>query len=322
MIRLATTALCVLAAMPAGAATLSDYTSFYAFGDSLSDDGKLALPPPSLGGRWTNDLTWAERVARDFAVSGNLALGGATAEADNENLYPAEARPLATLAGQVAAFLASDPVAAAGSNPLVSIFIGANDIFQDAGEADFSIAAIGDSVAAAIRDLSAGGPFDDFVLSLLPVPDAAPGFNALATAYNDYLFGLVPGLEADGIDVVVNDLASLTARIAADPLAYDITQPGTCAPRFLPPPPDSENCTYVGTVDGVPRYDLTRADAYYLVDPVHPSGTVHRLWARQFAAAVAADPGPAPVPLPATGLLLLGGLGALALRRRRGAAQA
>ena len=317
MIRLATTALCVLAAAPLQAATLNDFTSFYVFGDSLSDDGKLTLPPPSLGGRWTNGLTYAEIVARDFAVSGNLALGGATAEPDNETLYPAEARPLATLGGQVAAFLAADPIATAGSNPLVSILIGANDIFQDAGEADFSIAAIGDSVADAIRSLSAGGPFDDIVLSLLPVPDAAPGFNALASAYNDYLFGLVPGLEAEGINIVVNDLATLTGEIAANPLAYGITQPGACAPRFLPPPPDAGNCTYVGTVDGVPRYDLSLADAYYLVDPVHPSATVHRLWAGQFAAAVAADAGIAPVPLPATGLLLLGGMGALALRRQR-----
>ncbi|WP_368073725.1 hypothetical protein [Sulfitobacter sp. JL08] len=89
------------------------YTSFYTFGDSLSDDGKfLALDPPSLGGRFSKDLVWAERIEDQFIAAGrdtaNLAIGGATA---GDQTTPAT--PLSTFGGQIGPF---KPRLASGRN--------------------------------------------------------------------------------------------------------------------------------------------------------------------------------------------------------------
>lgn len=80
-----------------------DFTAYFAFGDSLTADGKGApLAPPSFDGRFSNGLTYADRIAEDFAAAGlptgNLALGGATAGPVNTTVYPdpAAAAPFAT----------------------------------------------------------------------------------------------------------------------------------------------------------------------------------------------------------------------------------
>ena len=86
------------------------YTSYFAFGDSLTDDGKFGpggLAPPSFDGRFSNGLTYAEYIASDFEAQGkftlNLALGGATAGEVNTNTpsYPTAALPFATFSSQV-----------------------------------------------------------------------------------------------------------------------------------------------------------------------------------------------------------------------------
>ena len=173
-------AACLAAPLHAAAPAAPEdvFTSFWAFGDSLTDDGKLdgALIPPSFEGRFTNGPTWAELIAAGFAVSGNYALGGATAGPENENVYPAAAAPLATLAGQGALFAATG-AAVAGANPLVAIWAGSNDIFQNWDEAGFDPAAAADALAQMVYDLAALGPvFDDFLIPLLPGATGSPAF--------------------------------------------------------------------------------------------------------------------------------------------------
>ena len=151
-----TAAACVVAfSAPASASSITDFfTGFYSLGDSLTDDGKFGLAgsggllePPSFGGRFTNGLTWSEYIEDSFAAAGhdsrNYALGAATASPTNF-VNPG---PLGTLEKQVAAFTAEllapivPPLRNPGDNPLVSLWFGANDIFQ------------GQSATAAARSL-------------------------------------------------------------------------------------------------------------------------------------------------------------------------
>jgi len=127
------------------AVTLDSFSSYVAFGDSLTDDGKLGvLAPPSFGGRFSNGITYAEHLADDFKASGkttvNLAVGGATVENDNENLVPG-LEFIGTFAGQVSALETQINFAglgqALGDNPLVSVLFGGNDILQDMTEGSF-----------------------------------------------------------------------------------------------------------------------------------------------------------------------------------------
>jgi phospholipase/lecithinase/hemolysin len=164
------------------AATIfNDFTSYFATGDSLSDNGKLvdAFEAPSVGNRFSNGKVWVEHIADHFAFSRNFAVGGATAGAFNTTPYPDPLLPIGTFAGQARAVTALEP--AAGSNPLVSVLFGANDIFQGLSAGTITPAAVegfASDVAQGIRDIWAGGPqFDDFAVANLPDLGAIPAFN-------------------------------------------------------------------------------------------------------------------------------------------------
>ncbi|WP_375688893.1 SGNH/GDSL hydrolase family protein [Pseudooceanicola sp. LIPI14-2-Ac024] len=317
------TAAATIVSVPVQASPLSDiFTSFYAFGDSLTDDGKFgALLPPSFGGRFTNGPTYAEMIAEDFAVSENYALGGATAGPVNtnapygtSNVPPFEdLNKYATLGDQVDLFMSELDLGAAGSNPLVSILMGSNDIFQNALDPLFDVTETVEHVITAVYEIAAAGPFDDFIIPLTPGTDS-PVYGALRIAYNDYLLSRLADLEADGLNIFVADLDAASDRIDADPEAYGITEEGYCAPSFFSLDL-TRNCTFVGIGPSGPIFDLTLANAYPLADPVHPTTPIHTEWAKEITATVQADL--SPVPLPAGGVLLLAGLGALGIARRR-----
>ena len=191
---LATAGLIAVMSLPAAATSITDrYTSFYVFGDSLSDDGKfgqLPATPPSVGGRFSNGPVWAEHIAQDFEDAGrdtgNLAVGGATAS-DLATLTP-----LSTFNGQIDAFLGSiftgmglpeqlapEPVFSEtapnpGSNPLVAVWFGGNDLFASFAESDVIAAA--KAVTDGITRLATSplGSFDDFLVANLPDLGATP----------------------------------------------------------------------------------------------------------------------------------------------------
>lgn len=321
----------VAVSAPAQAAPLSSiFSSYFAFGDSLTDDGKYGyLPAPSLGGRFTNGPTYAEHIAGDFAVSGNYALGGATAGPVNANVPYGTAitdptldlDQFATLSSQVDVFELDPTRLLAGSNPLVSVLMGSNDIFQQAYLPDgsvnpaFDVTETVDYVTSAVRRIAALGPYDDFIIPLTPGADNAV-YGPFRQAYNAYLMTQVADLIAEGLTIYIPDLDAVSATIAADPTAYGITETGSCIHSIIGGNnPLVDNCTLVGfDGSGGPIFDLSLANLYPLADLVHPSATVHAEWAKGVTARVQADL--SAVPLPAAGVLLLAGLGSLALRRR------
>ena len=309
-------------ASPLAAAPISDvYTSYFAFGDSLTDDGKNGdrLDPPSFGGRYTNGLTYSEMSAEGFSSYKNYALGGATAGPNNIYIpfYAADVQQFATLDRQVDYFTTTGDYMTAGDNPLVSILMGSNDIFQQSANPLYDVRDTVDYVIDAILDIAALDPaFDDFVVPYSPGAFGDNAYVQLRTDYNDYLDERAAELEAQGLNIIQFSLDVGTLRILDDLEGYGITEEGPCAPAFNNVPVE-QNCTFVGyDEDDMPIFDLDLANAYRLADPVHPTTPVHTEWSKELVGAVEADLA-AEVPLPASGLLLLAGLGGVAGFRRR-----
>ncbi len=315
-ILIATVATCGLA-MPVAAGTLTDtFTSYYAFGDSLTDDGKFgSLFAPSLGGRFSNGRTYAEYIADEFTDanldSGNFALGGATAS--DTNLNPDLPASLNTFFGQIGTFAGAvtGSLTSPGDNPLVSVLFGGNDFFQ--GQ-DMTAAA--DSVANGIRAIGsiASDTFDDFLVLSLPDISGSPRFagdpiaKAASDAFNAQLALNIIDLRSEGFNIITFDTDSVTQEILADfangsPL-YGVTNVTT--PCTLSMAVDGPNCV----ADG---FD---PDTYLYSDAVHPNGVSQRLLGERVIATVEAVPVPAAMPLMLTAAL---GFGAAAWRRRRAA---
>ena len=330
---------------PVAASTITErYTSFYVTGDSLSDDGNLFGPfwyfatggsPYSgsffTGGTFTNGEVWNEPLLDDFEDAGRDAenFAVARAEADGSILFP-------DLDRQIDRLLDRTSPGERGAEPLVSIWIGANDVLDALGSTDARRVArkAADGVAAGARRLAALG-LDDLVVLNLPDLAWVPRFNlferdlraearAASRAYNRRLARNVGALEAEGIDVVEVDAARLFNRVRRDPGAYGLVE-ATLPCVF---PTDAAAGAY-----GQPRRcDRATARERLFIDAVHPNARAHAVLgdfvrdaieaeaagATRLAAAAAA---PAPAPLPPAALLLpaaLAGLGLLRRRRARG----
>ena len=322
-------------ATTATASPLDKFTSYYAFGDSLSDNGKFGpgvLSAPSLDGRFSNGRVWTELLADEFAAAGkdtqNYAIGGATAGPQD-----APRTPISTFAGQIQAFSANlllnapvppffdaiDP----GESPLVSVWFGANDLFStlasDSRVADARDAAnrLTDQVAGIAAATS--GLFDDFIIPNLPNLGMTPSYalfdpeqqaNAeeASLAFNAQLRDNISELRKSGLTIHTVSVFDLFVAALNDPLGpdglydfEDVTRP--CAISFtrdLGP-----DCVTDGGLT------LEQVDRFLFADAVHPTAATHRVLAAETAASV--------VPLPASAPLFLAAVGAFGFvaRRRR-----
>lgn len=347
-----------LLAVPAHAAP-TGFTDFVGFGDSLSDKGRFPVPlattPPQDGSRFSDGPTWMERVGAAFEARGganiNMALGGATAgpnTLDRVNQYigaeganaifngPRDPNnpddipylELIDFGAQVNAFL-NGPTASAvgglantvGSNPLVTVLLGGNDFLglpDNPTRTDFNI--VGGTVIGALSAgittlaTSAGGVFNDFMVANMPsftknpslffVPQALKDPTDFAIQqFNAALAGNMAILGANlGVNIEIFDLYSTFETVYADGLSEGLIGFDSCLPGG-----GVNNCPVPGA-----------SEQFLFLDDIHPNSFIQSGMGdavlTQLSGRIAA-----PVPLPAGGLLLLAGLGAFAVARRRAA---
>lgn len=318
-IRLAAVVSTGLIATSAHAAPLSDvYSGLAVVGDSLSDPGNLfdavgrPVSPPYFEGRFSDGPVYADLLAEGFAPGSvaNVAFGGARAvpnreTGDDEDLIPDLPEQLS--------LLSVVPQQVFGDASLALMLFGGNDGFAAVGRPDQE-ARLRDAAAAVAdgaRALVGRGFAEVAVLSL---PDLAPtplyafaqpdlqDEAARATVtFNDALGAGVADLTAEGLPVTLIDTVAIFDRINADPGAFGIAD--TSGAPCLPLDFDADG------FDAVPDCDGTFFDA------VHPTALVHAAFAGFVEDALTA---PAAIPLPAGLPLMLAGLGALVLARRRG----
>ncbi|MEO9896482.1 MAG: SGNH/GDSL hydrolase family protein [Paracoccaceae bacterium] len=326
----------------ATASNASTFTSYLAFGDSLSDDGKgltIFNPPPYSGGRFSTGPVWTEILADEFISRGlntaNFALGGATAGDTNtqdanylffDTLNPDPNAPdlfdLGTFQRQIDFFTASAGAPPLGDNPLVSVLFGANDITQGGSPVQAALDVI--SGITALNDLDSS--LDSFLVSNLPNLALTPGgasnpFSSAATAaFNTTLETGLASLELTrGLDIIRLDQEQFLQDIIDNPSALGLTNV-TDACVQVPDPTTNfagSNCTITGfTSDGTPIFDLSIAETYLFLDDNHPTGPVQNAFG-EFAIDALGSSTPGVVPLPATLPLMLAGFGVFALARRR-----
>lgn len=318
--RIALTLVALVLAGGAAAAPVDRYSSFFVFGDSLSDNGNLfaatggATPgAPYVNGRFSNGPVWAEGVAAEFAAQGsvtvNFAFGGAQAVTNGD--------PVPDLPLQLGIYGASVPGAALGPRPLASLWFGANDLFAalDAfalgtigvGDVEAAGRAAADAVAAGATQLGLGGITDVVIFNLpdfgsLPAyalfqPGSVAAANAGTDAFNARLAQNIVGLRATGFTVIDIDTNALFDQLLANPASFGVLD--ATNPCFIP---------------GFALCTPAEADALAFFDPVHPNATIHAAIADVVTARIAA----VPVPLP--GAMLVLGLAVLGVAGRRRAA--
>lgn len=333
----------IAAPLAAQASPVTDaFTSFWALGDSLTDNGNLPLAAfaagrpdapisaaqgqaayyaPADAPRFSNGPTFAEYIAAEFEAAGrttgNLAFGGAEAA---EPANPADPTPgLAQQRQQLAAVSASF-----GSRPLVSILMGANDIFAGLASADPVTNALtaatlaADAVAQTALFLGTRG-VGDVLIANLPDLGATPAFalfqpeaQALASeatkAYNARLAANIVALEAGGLNVIDLDIYGQLNGIIAEPGAFGYDD--ATLPCLFPSP------AVAGVFGQAPVCTDEQSLSRLFFDAVHPNALAHAQIGRIALDRIEADL--APIPLAGSLPLLLTGLGAfVALRRRR-----
>jgi phospholipase/lecithinase/hemolysin len=141
------------------------YSNILAFGDSLSDNGNA----DGFGiTHFSNGPVWVEYLAGPGQLNVplfDMAFGGATTGYDN----PAASSLYLGLNWQVDVYLANFS-SQISSNTLVTVWAGANDLFQGR-----SYATAADNVEIALQKLATAG-FENFLVMGLPNIGATPAF--------------------------------------------------------------------------------------------------------------------------------------------------
>lgn len=340
---------CFLTGSAAVANPVTDaFTSFWALGDSLSDEGNMPglayyysttdfssfpfvrsmsgyvtggntyLANDEFGfdrGRFSNGPTWAEIVSDRFEDAGratrNLAVAGSSATQSpliQGLLLDDLDEQLDDLTGLSASF---------GARPLVSLWFGANDLFNAMSDGDLLDTAreAADAITDAALALAAKG-VRDFIIPNLPAlartpryaliePDLADEAAASTAVFNARLAQNIAGLKGQGLGVIDVDAYGALNRFMDDPARYGLTD--VTIPCIFPDDGAASDA-------GQPRQCADAQGRLYF-DEVHPGYETHAYISEYVWGEVQAALTPA-VPLPAGGVLLLTALGGLLLRRR------
>jgi phospholipase/lecithinase/hemolysin len=298
VLRIAACATCIAGA--SAASTVNEkFTSFWVLGDSLS--GFVGEPGGANTFRLSNGPLWSEQIINDFRHAGqqaeSFAVPGATAGLERPN--PAIPGAPFDLTSQVDRLL--QETSRFGSAPIVSLWIGGNDVaaFQTGLQPADTISKYSDALSrlagAGVRDLLLFEIPDVGLTPLAQSPasgiDPAAATQA-ASALNTVFFDLVVANLPSSIDVKRIDTFSLTQTALTNPAFFGAAAAGPC------------------TANGQFLADCAQTTFF---DPFHPTALVHDFVADQVRAA-----GVAPVPLPAAGWMLLSALaGMLVVKRRR-----
>ncbi len=273
------------------------FNRLVSFGDSLSDNGNLYTatgnPPAPYNKRYTNDQVWAEYIAGSLQSyfgaastinTGNVdyAWGGARSDlAANSN------GPIPGTPAQIAAFHAKGGTF--GSGDVVSLWAGANDIFQalPGAAANPSTAAsvmttasatAAGNVATQVGTLAGYGA-KTIVVFNLPDLGQTPQFNTdpaasglatvSATAFNTALHtGLTTvAASASGSNIIEVDIKSAFNAIIANPTAFGLSNA-------------SKACI---TVTACVTGGAAAQNTYLFWDGVHPTAAGHKLVAAMTA---------------------------------------
>jgi outer membrane lipase/esterase len=309
MIKIATAVLVSgFLATAASATTLTDsFSSFWVFGDSLSDDGNLpvsaAPPAPYFNGRFSNGPVWNEGIQQEFLgafrPAENFAFGGARTSGPNAS------GPIPGLDDQVAGFIAAGLPAISGPESVATIWAGANNIFQAlavGGKANRVGRNAAKDVIQSIVALETAG-LSNFLVFNLPDIGKSPAYFGLSAAtdasdvFNDTLMRNLNKLARNGTSIRIVDINTIFDGIIADPTGSGYVDAST--PCILVP-------------------GCTQNSPFLFWDSVHPTAVGHQqIEAEARASLAGAALAPAPVPLPAGLPLLLAGIGAFAVLRKR-----
>ena len=275
----------------ASAASAQSYGRLVVFGDSLSDNGNLyavtggttPLSPPYFQGRFSNGPVFTEllgfnagRYTAGAPVTGsvNYAFGGA--RTDSAANPPGMRNQLLAYTGGGGTF---------GSNDLVSVLGGANNIFQAfpaaAGNpltAQATMQAVATGAAADINFIVnsvAGAGAGTILVTNLPRMGITPGFSAgsigasgsaladfSGTTFNSALVAGLFGVAAanPNSNIILMDLYKISDPLAGNPGLFGLTNASTA-------------CFNGVTVCADP-------DSYLYWDSVHPTAAGHRLIAQ------------------------------------------
>lgn len=290
----------------AGSAHALQFQGVYVFGDSLSDSGYFrpwlttvvgANTANNLG-RFTNNPgpVWAEIIAQNYggnlapsnAGGQNYSQGGARITSSSTSTPSGQAqRPVST---QITEFLTASNNTA-NPNGLYSMWIGANDIFQNlaainAGTVNANTF-LSDSANATIGQVArlqgAGARY--VLLFNLPDLGSTPGFNlpelggspALANAGTQLAGGfninLFNGVAARGMRVIPVDTFRLLSEVRANAAAFGFTNITQPACNLSLTNGSSQFCTNNSLVAGATGTN------YLYADSVHPTSGAHAILA-------------------------------------------
>lgn len=309
---------CAAAALSLIAGSAAAYSGLVVFGDSLSDDGNVAIAVgtdpgqvidgngyvPSLpyaSGTFSNGAVWADRLADALGVAygpslaggDNFAFGGAqTRDGDSPSLRT-QVNSFLDGTGGVAAPGALYVLAGGGNNAraaLEAIGIGGAPLLRTVLGTAVKYA---QDVGLMVDQLQAAGATDIVVwntpnLGLAPaVIDAGSDAAFLGQVISSAMNRALERRLAEESGVRVFDLYGLLGSAVADPAAYGLVNA-------------SDAC---GAIAGC------NPDEYLFWDGIHPTSGGHGLLAQQMLALAVPEPG-------TWALFIAGGL-LIALRRRR-----
>lgn len=284
------------------------FSNLYVFGDSLSDTGNMysatsGILPPSpyySEGRSANGPLWVEQLSPRLGIpyqqATNFAwLGAGTGYNNAWDLDGPSGVDFWGLSDQLNHYVTSSG-GMADPNALYVVWAGPNDFISLADPAQIPAAIANgiNNIATTVAILNSIGA-QHFLVPNMPDLGLTPRANAfgvsaqlsdLTTVFNAYLEMTLMTL---GLDIVMPDAAGLMQDIAADPVAYGLTNAsGACF---------NELELYGG---GTPTV-CADPQNYLFWDTLHPTTAGHALMANLFANALG-------VPEPETYWLLLLGL--------------